>query len=182
MENVFLVLALGIGISSCTSNWEYQVAKIKGEEYSSKFDMEKNEDIDSLVELSLVVKDSAYCPYSNFHVGAVILSRTGKIYTGINVENVSYGATICAERTAVTKAVSDGCTDFRMIVLSSDMSKTHITPCGICLQVISEFGDPDLLIVCTDSKGEYVKYKLSELLPSVNKTLVDSEGNSLKKP
>ena len=95
-------------------------------------------------------------------MGAALLCSDGSVYTGVNVENVSYGATNCAERTAVFKAVSDGKRDFSAIAVVSDMDDL-IYPCGICRQVIAEFKIPE--IVVGDRKGSYRVHKLKELLP-----------------
>jgi len=105
----------------------------------------------------------AYCKYSGFHVGAALLSADGRIFTGCNVENVSYSLTICAERNAVFKAVSEGVTAFSAIAVAgsstSDFSRPCV-PCGSCLQVLGEFCGRDFPIILAD--GEY---KLSDFLP-----------------
>lgn len=106
----------------------------------------------------------AYCPYSEFAVGAAVLTESGKIYSGCNVENVSYGLTMCAERSAVFQAVAQGAGTIRAIALYSDTEKP-ITPCGACRQVISEFG-PDATVYCCSSVDDCLEFKLSELLPS----------------
>ena len=109
----------------------------------------KNADLNNIPEAGELVRralDSrmkAYVPYSGFHVGAALLADNGKIYTGCNVENASYGAAICAERTAIVKAISDGAKKILAIAVSSD-SNLPTMPCGICRQVISEFCSPDM--------------------------------------
>ena len=104
----------------------------------------------------------AYAPYSNFTVGAALLTTKGKVYTGCNIENASYGATNCAERTAIFKAVSEGERNFVAIaVLAGDGSTAY--PCGICLQVMNEFMPKAEVIL--EEKGKIVTYSLSELLP-----------------
>ena len=119
-------------------------------------------DYKQLVDLAGKARKFAYVPYSGLHVGAALLCSDGSVYTGVNVENVSYGATNCAERTAVFKAVSDGKRDFSAIAVVSDMDDL-IYPCGICRQVIAEFKIPE--IVVGDRKGSYRVHKLKELLP-----------------
>lgn len=104
----------------------------------------------------------AYAPYSEFTVGAALLTTKWKIYTGCNIENASYGATNCAERTAIFKAVSEGERKFVAIaVVAGDGSTAY--PCGICLQVMNEFMPEGEVIL--EEKGEIVTYSLKELLP-----------------
>lgn len=106
----------------------------------------------------------SYAPYSNFHVGAALLTTQGKVFTGCNVENASYGATNCAERTAIFKAVSEGFTSFSKIAIVSE-NGDFTYPCGMCLQVMSEFMK-DGIIVLANNNNEIREYKLSELLPN----------------
>jgi cytidine deaminase len=105
----------------------------------------------------------AYAPYSNFKVGAALLTKQGKVYTGANVENASDGLTVCAERAAVLKAVNQGDKDFVKIAVVTDKNPP-ITPCGACRQVLSEF-TRDLKIICANLRGDVKKYTLKELLP-----------------
>jgi len=121
-----------------------------------------------LVELASEAKEKAYAPYSKFRVGAAILTDRGKVYTGVNIENASYGATNCAERTAIFKAVSEGEKKIKAIAIASD-SDELIFPCGICRQVISEFGDRDTKIICSRKNGEYEVYSADGLLPNAFK-------------
>ena len=115
-----------------------------------------------LIEKAFEAQKFCYTPYSNFNVGAALLGANGKIYQGCNIENASYGATNCAERTAIFKAVSEGEREFiRIAVTASDGSTAY--PCGICLQVMNEFM-PDVDIIL-EQDGEIVTYSLSELLP-----------------
>ncbi|TZE81856.1 cytidine deaminase [Calorimonas adulescens] len=107
-------------------------------------------------------KEMAYAPYSNFKVGAALLAKDGVVFTGCNVENASYGATCCAERVAIFKAVSDGYKDFEAIAISGGKKFTY--PCGICRQVLVEF-NPDMRVIIGESNGELKEYKASELLP-----------------
>ncbi len=115
-----------------------------------------------LIKKALEAKEKAYAPYSKFRVGAAILTRTGKIYTGCNIENASYTPTICAERTAIAKAVSEGERDIVAIAVTGDSKWTY--PCGVCRQVIREFGK-DAIVIIVNTEDEYKEYKLSELLP-----------------
>ena len=106
---------------------------------------------------------NAYAPYSRFSVGAALECEDGTVYTGCNVENAALGSTICAERTACVKAVSEGRRSFRRLAIYAD-SENWCTPCGACRQFLSEFSS-DLEILCSKAGGRYVSYKLSELLP-----------------
>ena len=117
----------------------------------------------SLVETAIGMKDKAYAPYSNFHVGAALLGKDGKVYTGCNVENAAYGPSNCAERTDVFKAVSEGCREFEAIAIAGDAE--YCSPCGVCRQVLAEFCDKDFKIILTDCKGGIKTYTLGELLP-----------------
>ncbi|MBR6995854.1 MAG: cytidine deaminase [Ruminococcus sp.] len=118
---------------------------------------------DELFREAVKASERAYSKYSGFSVGAALLTDDGKLYTGCNIENSSYSLTNCAERTAVFKAVSDGCTKFRAIAVagsgSGDFSKPCF-PCGACLQVLSEFCGDEFTVVLSDGA-----YKLSDFLP-----------------
>ena len=123
---------------------------------------------DKLLKAAKEVKENAYVPYSNFPLAAALLTKEGKIFTGVNIENAAYGVTMCAERTAIFKAVSEGYTEFEALLLLSDTEKP-ITPCGSCRQVISEFSNDIDIIMTTYDNGELIK-KNKELLPgSFNK-------------
>lgn len=105
---------------------------------------------------------NSYAPYSHFQVGAALLTKTGKLYLGCNIENASYGATNCAERTAIFKAVSEGEREFeRLAVAAGDGSTAY--PCGICLQVIHEFMPEGSVIL--EKEGELLSFSVKELLP-----------------
>lgn len=114
-----------------------------------------------LFALAKEARESAYAPYSDFKVGAALLGESGTIYLGCNVENASFGLTVCAERVALFKAVSEGERVFKAIAIYA--GNKSVPPCGACLQVMAEFGDLDILLF--DSKGSYVKWRISELLP-----------------
>lgn len=118
-----------------------------------------------LLVLAENIKKNSYSPYSNFRVGAAVLMESGKTYEGVNIENVSFGATNCAERSAVFKAVSEGERKIKAVAISSD-SDDLIFPCGICRQVLSEFGDENTKVICGKKNGEFKVFKLSELLPN----------------
>jgi len=116
-----------------------------------------------LIKKAKEASKKAYAPYSKFKVGAALLTESGKVYTGANVENSAYGLTVCAERVAVFKAVNNGDKDFVKIVVVADKNPP-ITPCGACRQVLSEFVR-DLEVVCVNLKGKVDRYSLKELLP-----------------
>lgn len=105
----------------------------------------------------------AYAPYSRYRVAAALLTASGEVFTGVNIENASFGATICAERVAVFKAVSAGQRDFKTLALVTGQGDFP-TPCGMCRQVLVEFGKPDMEIVLHNDEKTVV-YKLEELLP-----------------
>jgi len=115
-----------------------------------------------LCEIAYKAQANAYAPYSNFRVGAALLCKDGSVFTGVNIENASYGATICAERIAIGKAISEGNTEFlKMAVTGSDNSFTM--PCGMCRQVLSELM-PDGEVVVTN-KEQIKIFKVTELIP-----------------
>lgn len=116
-----------------------------------------------LINLAREASKAAYAPYSKFKVGAALECSDGTVYTGCNVENSSLGCTLCAERIAVGKAVSEGYTSFIRLAVFSE-STNYCTPCGICRQVLSEFS-PELEVLCAKSDGRYVSYKLKTMLP-----------------
>lgn len=114
-----------------------------------------------LIKAAIEAREYAYTPYSNYKVGAALLTTSGTIYRGCNIENAAYTPTNCAERTAIFKAVSEGDTDFTAIaVVTADGGP----PCGVCLQVMREFA-PHLTVVIGNLKGEYQVFKLDDLLP-----------------
>ena len=120
-------------------------------------------DDEALVALAEQARRGAYAPYSNFHVGAALRCRDGRVYTGANVENASYGATCCAERVALFKAVTDGVREFEAIAVASD-GRGPTYPCGICRQALAEFS-PGMDVVCAGADGAREAHRLSELLP-----------------
>lgn len=123
-----------------------------------------------LIEEALLAREQAYCPYSDFAVGAALLTGSGKIYHGCNIENASYSVANCAERTAVFKAVSEGEKEFLAIAIvggKKDAPPVDYTyPCGVCRQVMAEFGNPEeFRILVAKSVTDYKEYVLKDLLP-----------------
>ncbi len=116
-----------------------------------------------LCQTAVAMLDRAYCPYSHFPVGAALECGDGTVFTGCNVENAAYGVAICAERTAMTKAVSEGHRDFVRIAIAGK-SENFCVPCGICRQMMMEFA-PDMEVICLNNKGETKSFRLRELLP-----------------
>lgn len=115
-----------------------------------------------LIKKALEAQKKAYVPYSNFHVGAALITEDDKIFTGCNIEIASYSPTLCAERTAIFKAISEGHKKIKAIAVVGDADFTY--PCGVCRQVIREFGK-DATVIIANSEDEYREYKLDELLP-----------------
>lgn len=120
-------------------------------------------DWEKLIDAAKNVRQNAYAKFSGFEVGAALLTKNGSIITGCNVENSSFSLTICAERAAVFKAVSEGETEFEAIAVFSQ-SSPPARPCGACRQVLFQF-NPDLEILCVNSSGARNKFMLSDLLP-----------------
>ena len=118
----------------------------------------------TLLEAARAAQQSAYAPYSKYRVGCALETVEGLVYTGCNVENASYGATLCAERVAIFKAVSEGHLKFRRIMICTD-SSVPAAPCGLCRQVMSEFCDPDLEIILCGANETERHFRLAELLP-----------------
>ncbi len=124
-------------------------------------------DSDKLMELAKAAAKNSYSPYSGFSVGAALLCSDGSVYTGCNVENVSFSATNCAERTAVFSAIADGKRSFVKIAVAAfqkDGSMLLTPPCGVCRQVLCEFCGKDLDVILTDGK-EIIEKKLGSLMP-----------------
>ena len=122
-----------------------------------------------LCRLAIEARKSSYSPYSGFKVGAALLSATGKIYTGCNIENAAYSPTVCAERVAFFKAVSEGETKFEAIAIAggaNDLPDGECPPCGVCRQVMAEFCDPDSFrIYLVKNENEHISLTLREILP-----------------
>lgn len=124
-----------------------------------------------LIREALAAREYAYAPYSRYAVGAALLTRDGVIYRGCNIENASYGATNCAERTAFFKAVSDGVRGFSAIAIAGGpmgaLPGEYAYPCGICRQVMGEFCGADFCIIVAKSTADYREFTLAKLLPAV---------------
>ena len=128
---------------------------------------------EELIQKAIEMTKMSYVPYSHFHVGAALLDKNGKIWTGCNIENATFGATNCAERTAIFKAVSEGVRDFEAIAIAGGPENSNgkpvledfCPPCGICRQVLSEFCSRDFKIILTNGKGGQKNFTLAELLP-----------------
>ena len=129
----------------------------------------KTKEINKLIDAAMAVREMAYAPYSNFTVGAALLTESGEIFTGCNVENLAYPAGMCAERAAIFSAVAKGQTKFRAIAVTGgakgEKPASFCMPCGMCRQVMSEFCDPSFEIYVLKSRDEVRKYHLGELLP-----------------
>jgi cytidine deaminase len=116
-----------------------------------------------LIAAAKAARAKAYVPYSRFPVGAALLTADGKLYSGCNIENASFGLTNCAERTAVFKMVSEGHQAFKAIAIVAD-TEGPVSPCGACRQVLTEFG-PDAVVYLTNLKGDVQRTTVAELLP-----------------
>jgi cytidine deaminase len=122
-------------------------------------------DYKALIKEALEARKMAYTPYSNFNVGAAVITEDGKIFNGCNIENASYGATNCAERTAIFKAVSEGSKTITAIAIVGDFN-TFTYPCGICRQVFVEFAkDENMKVILAKSEDEYIVEELKDILP-----------------
>ncbi len=126
-------------------------------------------DVKELCLTATAAMRAAYAPYSGYHVGAALLTDSGRVYTGCNIENASFSATVCAERTALFKAVSEGERSFAMLAVAGGKGGKLcgvFPPCGICRQVLAEFCPPDMpVILVKDAIGAYETHTLAELLP-----------------
>lgn len=125
--------------------------------------MAKPNDQHELIQIAVSARQQAYAPYSNYRVGAAVRGKSGRIYSGCNVENASYGLTVCAERNAVFKAISEGEREFDAVAVSTINGGS---PCGACRQVLYEFMPPETAVMLTDAAGNVVRMtSLAELLP-----------------
>lgn len=136
---------------------------------------------EALVRKALEMVGASYAPYSRFQVGAAVLASSGRIYGGTNVENASYGATVCAERTAIFNAVAAGERNLVELAVAGGKGGEvtgYCAPCGICRQVMREFGDPgSFRVLVARSAADYRAYALAELLPgSFGPDMLDQQG------
>ena len=122
-------------------------------------------DVQELIKIAQEAMEKAYAPYSGFKVGAAILTTDGKVFSGCNVENASYGATICAERCAAIKAVSEGNTSFSKIIIVSSSGK-YTYPCGVCRQFLSEFFEEDGTLILFDERRGAMEIPFWDMLPN----------------
>lgn len=122
-------------------------------------------DKEKLISAAAAAAQKAYAPYSRFHVGAAVLADDGTIYTGVNVENRSYGLTICAERNAIAHAVAMGMKSIKAVAIYSPDSEDPLPPCGACRQVITEFSAPDAVVICCGRDKNAVEIHVRELYP-----------------
>src|SRR3954468_14321986 len=132
-------------------------------------------DIKSLITQAVSIRKKSYSPYSEFAVGAALLTKSGDVFTGCNVENLSYRLTICAEQGAVASAIANGHRDFVSIAVVADSQKP-VVPCGACRQLLAEF-NPALSIIMATTNGEVEEVSLSELLPRATQGILESKRN-----
>ncbi|WP_405101889.1 cytidine deaminase [Oceanobacillus sp. FSL H7-0719] len=118
----------------------------------------------NLIDEAINIRNKAYVPYSKFQVGAALLTKSGKIYTGCNIENAAYPVSCCAERVAIFKAISEGETEFVEMAVAADTERP-VPPCGSCRQVMSEFFTPDMEIHLTNLKKHVKSFSMESLLP-----------------
>lgn len=130
-------------------------------------------DFSSLITEALSAREKAYAPYSKFRVGAALLGKSGRVFTGCNVENISFGLTICAERSAVCSAIAAGETEFVAIAVAAD-SREPVTPCGACRQVLAEFCQ-DMETCSVNLEGRTFETRLSVLLPRSKAGILDHD-------
>lgn len=124
---------------------------------------------ENLVLAAWQARDAAHAPYSKFAVGAALLAEDGRVFSGCNVENLSYGLTMCAERVAIGSATAAGAREFREVVVVAD-TEVPISPCGACRQVLAEFGVP---VVVLANRKEQLEFRLEELLPRASAGILD---------
>lgn len=123
-----------------------------------------NLEIEKLINLAFDTQKNAYAPYSKFLVGASVLTKTNKYYSGTNIENASFPAGICAERVAYSKAISEGEKEFVAVCITCNNPEIFAYPCGVCRQFMSEFG-LETIVILAKNKDDYKMFKLKELLP-----------------
>lgn len=124
--------------------------------------------MDELIRKAMEARKMSYSPYSGYKVGAALEAEDGTVYTGCNVENAAFGPSNCAERTAIFKAVSEGCMKWKRIVITGgrgDEPTDYAAPCGVCRQVMAEFCDGSFEIILAKNEKDFIVYTLSQLLP-----------------
>ncbi|WP_196051371.1 cytidine deaminase [Clostridium butyricum] len=121
-------------------------------------------DYKNLVKTALDYRERAYAPYSNFKVGAAVLFESGNVYGGCNIENASFGATNCAERTAIFTVVASGETKIKVIAIAGS-AEEYTYPCGICRQVLCEFADGDAAVILVKNEDDYIVKTMEEVMP-----------------
>lgn len=124
---------------------------------------------EELIAKAWIAREQAYAPYSNFHVGAAVLGSNGQVFSGCNVENISYGLTNCAERVAIGAAIAAGVRKFEKVVVVAD-TKEPISPCGACRQVLAEFGVKTVILA---NRTGSLEFTLEELLPRASTGILD---------
>ena len=131
-------------------------------------------DTHTLISAARLAREKAYAPYSNFPVGAAVLTKDGRIFTGCNVENASYGLCNCAERTALHSAIASGYRpgDFTHLAVIAD-TESAVSPCGACRQVMMELGGPQLIVIQTNLRGDLITTTAALLLPGAFRLSVD---------
>ncbi|MBR4422253.1 MAG: cytidine deaminase [Erysipelotrichaceae bacterium] len=139
---------------------------------------------EELIRKAFEARERAYAPYSHWKVGAALLCEDGQVFLGCNIENSGFTATVCAERCAFFKAISEGVYDFvKIAIVGGDAEKGsqgYCTPCGVCRQVMSEFCKPDdFKVICAKSEMEYHEYALREMIPECN-FVVENDGYGFK--
>jgi len=117
-----------------------------------------------LMDTAYKAMDNSYSPYSGIKIGAAVLGKSGKVYTGTNIENSAYGSTICAERVAIFKAISEGEKEIKAIAITGNF-EGYANPCGACRQVMSEFMDNEAIVIVGNQNINYNEYKIKEILP-----------------
>lgn len=120
-------------------------------------------DVKDLIKKAIEIKKRAYAPYSNFHVACVVMTKSGRGFEGVNIENAAYSPTLCAERNALSTAITEGEREFAYIVIKGDSDYTY--PCGVCRQFIREFADSDTKIIVAKDPENYKTFTIDDLLP-----------------
>ncbi|NIZ47090.1 cytidine deaminase [Entomospira nematocerorum] len=118
-----------------------------------------------LIQEAIASSKQSYSPYSGFAVGAALLTQSGEIIHGANIENISFGLSNCAERTAIYTALTSGISTFKAIAIYSPVAQDYLQPCGACRQVLSEFVHPDFILLLANKEGQFIEKTLQEIFP-----------------